>query len=361
MAMTWGVLSGTRAKAQVGTLDWVLVDESRSGREIPCEVHYPALEDGAGAIPAPGPFPTVVFGHGFVMAGGDYLTWIEGMVAASYVVITVETETGFAPSHLDFGLDLAFVANAASSDVVDLEGTMDDRVAIGGHSMGGGAAWIAAAESSEADVVFGFAPAETNPSAIGAANDVVIPALIISGSSDGITPPASQHQPIFDATSSECKSWVNLVEGSHCGFANSGSLCDFGEPGFSGMTRARQQEITLQVMTAWLDHAFYGGDWEDFGGATDVDFSVTANCAMELEVLPESSLIAWPLPFRNEVSLKGLEPCSAVDVYDGMGRLLTSSQANAQGQLKWDASTWPVGWAILRLSNGEVHKLLKLD
>lgn len=344
------------AGAQVGTWDWTLVDADRGGREIPVTAHYPAATSGVEATPLEGPFPTIVFGHGFVMAGSDYGALIDAWVAQDFVVIAVNTEGGIAPDHEAFGLDLAYVAAAAATELTPLVGTLDERVAIGGHSMGGGAAWLAAA-GGLADAVFGLAPAETNPSAIAAAASVQIPALILSGSEDAVTPPAEHHVPIHDATASACKAFVTLDAGSHCGYADTGSLCDLGELFFSGMSRPRQQEITAQLVGAWLAHWLNGAAWSDFEQATAADFSIETSCAVGVAAPASRSAAVFPNPFRSSVQVRGLEPGVEVVVVDARGRMLWSGLAACP--LVLDAQDWPVGVAALRTADGEAMKLFK--
>ncbi len=81
--------------------------------------------------------------------------------------------------------------------------------------------------------------------------------LVFSGSEDAVTPPADNHQPIFDGTNG-CKTFVSLTGGSHCGFIDSGTLCDFGEPLGGSLARADQQEAYLTMMTAWLRYFLNG-------------------------------------------------------------------------------------------------------
>jgi hypothetical protein len=122
-----------------------------------------------------------------------------------------------------------------------------------GHSMGGGATWLASTTSASVDCIAGLAPAETNPSAIAAATNATVPAIVFSGSTDAVTAPATNHIPIFEGTASACRIFVNILEGSHCGYADSGSLCDFGELGFSGLSREEQQAITHDLLLAYFD------------------------------------------------------------------------------------------------------------
>ena len=239
------------------------VDATRNNRSIPCEVYYPATSAGDNT-PALDPsslaltgYPAIAVGHGFVIGAANYDIIAEQLIPFGFVVALVNTETGFAPSHENFGLDLAFVAHALQLESQNsssiLHNTVhQEREAIIGHSMGGGAAWIAAASDPLIDAIVGLAPAETNPSAIAAASSVNCNTLVFSGSDDAVTPPADNHQPIYDGTSAGCKTFVSLTGGSHCGYIDAGTLCDFGEPLGGSLARADQQEAYLTLMTAWL-------------------------------------------------------------------------------------------------------------
>ena len=245
------------AQFEVGHVSANYIDPARSDRSIACEVYYPSTSTGDAVPVAEGMFPFIAFGHGFVMDYTAYQNITDALVASGYVMIYVETEGGFAPSHADFGLDLAYVAdhffeeNATAGSL--FQSHLIDRCAIMGHSMGGGATWLAANTSESVDCIAGLAPAETNPSAIAAASNVTVPAIVLSGSSDAVTAPADNHTPIFESTASACKYFVNIIEGSHCGYANSGSLCDFGELFFAGLSREEQQQITHELLLAWFD------------------------------------------------------------------------------------------------------------
>ena len=245
------------AQFELGHVSANYIDPARSDRSIACEVYYPSTSTGDAVAVAEGMFPFIAFGHGFVMDYTAYQNITDVLVQEGYILIYVETEGGFAPAHADFGLDLAYVAdhffeeNATAGSL--FQSHLIDRCAIMGHSMGGGATWLAANTSESVDCIAGLAPAETNPSAIAAASNVTVPAIVLSGSSDAVTAPADNHTPIFESTASACKYFVNIIDGSHCGYANSGSLCDFGELFFAGLSREEQQQITHELLLAWFD------------------------------------------------------------------------------------------------------------
>ena len=247
----------------LGHTTLTFTDATRNNRPIPCEVYYPATSAGDNTTaldPASlglNGFPAIAVGHGFVIGAANYDIIAEQLIPFGFIVALVNTETGFAPSHENFGLDLAFVTHALQQESLSSTSLLynivsQEREAVIGHSMGGGAAWLAAASDPLIDAVVGLAPAETNPSAIAAAASVNCNVLVFSGSDDSVTPPADNHQPIFDGTNAGCKTFVSLTGGSHCGYINAGTLCDFGEPLGGSLARADQQEAYLTLMTAWL-------------------------------------------------------------------------------------------------------------
>jgi dienelactone hydrolase len=256
----------------IGTRTIIFEDPTRTGgfpsggtvRQIQCEIYYPAVSAGNNVAVATGEFPVVVFGHGFAMSWDAYQNIWEEMVPKGYIMVFPRTESGIFPTpvHEDFGKDLAIVeqlmvaqGNLSTSPFYQ---KLSNRNAIMGHSMGGGATILAAANNTSIKTIIGLAPAETNPSAIAAAENVTVPALILSGGQDGVTPPADHHLPIYNALDADCKTFVNLVGGAHCYFANSNFNCDLGEGSSSTgitLTRVQQQQKMYDLITPWL--AFY--------------------------------------------------------------------------------------------------------
>jgi hypothetical protein len=126
-----------------------------------------------------------------------------------------------------------------------------------GHSMGGGASFLAANNNGNIHALIGLAPAETTPSAIAVSPNVLVPSIIFSGSSDGVTPPSQHHIPLFDGITSSCKSFVSITGGGHCYFANTNFNCDFGESSSStgiSISRTEQQTTTFAVLDPWIDY-----------------------------------------------------------------------------------------------------------
>jgi hypothetical protein len=185
-------------------------------------------------------------------------------------------------------LDLALVSEKLLAENVNTLSPfyqkINGNIAIMGHSMGGGATILAAQNNTNIKTIIGLAPAETNPSAIAAAENVTVPALILSGSSDGVTPPGEHHIPIYDALDSECKSFVSLTGGAHCYFANTNVFCDFGEGSAStGITLSRieQQAQMNSLITPWLNYYLKDAclSYTNFMAATaSTNLVLTQNC-----------------------------------------------------------------------------------
>lgn len=229
------------------------------GRQIQCEIYYPATSTGTTTPFVTGQFPVIVFGHGFVMSWDAYQNIWERLVPEGYIMVFLRTEGSFTPSHNDFGLDMALVEQR-----MQLENTtstsffyqhVTNRSAIMGHSMGGGSTILAAQGNSNIKTIVCLAPAETSPSAIDVANTILVPSLILSGSNDGVTPSATNHQPIYDSIQT-CKTFLSIPGGGHCYFANTNINCDFGEATSStgiSITRAQQQDIAQDFYSIWFD------------------------------------------------------------------------------------------------------------
>ena len=266
----------TFSQFQVGHTTITFNDPSRTGgfgsgggagRQIQTEIYYPATTTGDNVSLALGQFPVITFGHGFAMAWDAYSNIWQHYVARGFILAFPRTEGGLipGPSHGDFGTDLKQVSdkmlalNTNESSIFN--GKILQKAAIIGHSMGGGASFIAAANNTNIETVVGLAPAETNPSAIAAATNVSVPALVFSGSADGVTPPADHHMPIYQGLTGNCKSFVSITGGAHCYYANTNFNCDFGESTSSpniSITRSEQQTAMFSILDPWLDFKLKG-------------------------------------------------------------------------------------------------------
>ena len=239
--------------------------DSDRDRNVATEIYYPADVAGNDVPVSVGNFPVLVYGHGFVMGWDSYANVWNDLVPKGYVICCPNTETSFSPDHGQFGLDIRFIAAQMQLEAQDNNSiffnSLAPETALMGHSMGGGASFLAAENNPNITALVNFAAAETNPSAIMAARNITVPSLIFSATSDCVAP-ANVHQDImYDSLSSSCKTQVNLINGGHCNFANSNTFCGLGETfcgGSGSLTRTQQQAVTSDLLGLWLDYTLRG-------------------------------------------------------------------------------------------------------
>ncbi len=248
---------------ETGRRSVTFIDESRNNRNIATELFYPANTSGNNVPLANGAanFPVVVFGHGFVIAYSSY-TWLGDSLAKNgYIVAIPTTEGALSPAHEEFGRDIAFLCSHIisfnDSAASFLFGRVKNRSAVAGHSMGGGASFLATNYNSSINAIFNFAAAETNPSAKLAALQTQISALVFAGSSDCIVPDTNQQRMYYNVPYT-CKTFINITDALHCHFANNNGTCATGQF-FSGcnnspVTAPVVFEKTIALILPFLDY-----------------------------------------------------------------------------------------------------------
>lgn len=258
------------AQLSIGHLSKTFVDPDRNNRNIPTEIYYPATTSGENTPAAAESYPVIIFGHGFVMAWDAYENLWEEFVPRGYIMVFPRTEgNAFSTNHQSFGWDLQFLVSAMQSEGIlpasILYNHISSETALMGHSMGGGASFLAADSlctngNLNLKTLIGLAPAESSTngvSSIGSSANITLPSLILSGTQDGVTPPNDHHIPMYNALSSSCKTLINISGGGHCYFANSNAACDFGESTSStgiAISRIEQQQTTYDFVNLWLDY-----------------------------------------------------------------------------------------------------------
>lgn len=206
------------------------------GRQIQTEIYYPALTSGSNVAVANGQFPVVVIGHGFVMEWNSYDNIYSMLTKRGYIVALPRTEGTFNPNHSDFGKDLAIVGskmlqlNITNTLTSIFAGKIIQKLAISGHSMGGGSSFLASSNHPNLTCLFNFAAAQTSPRSSQAAKTVTVPTLIIGGQSDCVVPYNTNQLVMWDSTAADKKFILNLKNLTHCDFGNGSSFnCVFGQ------------------------------------------------------------------------------------------------------------------------------------
>ena len=280
----------------MGTSEYQFFDSNRN-RAIPSLVFYPSDIGGQNSSVASSEFgfPVVSFGHGFVIDPADYGWLAIELASEGYVVVLPQTEGQLlpAPDHLNFGLDIRFCAEElirlSREEGNPISGKILPRYAMMGHSMGGGATYLGAANQNEVATTVTFAAANTDPSSIDASGPVSVPSLVIAAAEDCVTPVSSNQVPMYENLSNPEKAIITIVGASHCNFTDgSASLCYLGETfpcfGFGPfISRNQQHQRVLLVLKPWLRNYLYSNcsAGEEFvsnaiSGQSNGDFNVVA-------------------------------------------------------------------------------------
>jgi Secretion system C-terminal sorting domain/Chlorophyllase len=320
------------------------IDSSRGNRSIATEIYYPA--DVAGnnvpfTMATMQTFPVLTFGHGFVMTWDAYQKIWESLVPKGYIMAFPKTEAGLSPSHIEFGKDLAFVSrqifNLGMLQSTVFFGRVSLMNAVMGHSMGGGAAFLAPQFDSNIKTIVTLAAAETSPSAIAAATSLVLPAFVLAGENDCVAPPAANQLQMYSSLSSVCKTYVSINGGSHCQMANNNFLCNFGESTCSPqptITRDEQHLVLEDYLVLWLDSQLKSDcvAGQGFNNLIDTDSRITyqKNCSQceplqNVNNLKENSLSLFPNPFSTFLYVRNVGGGTyRIKIYDSAARVIST-------------------------------------
>ena len=215
---------------------------------------FTPLAPGDGAPAADERSPVYAFGHGYLAPVGPYTSTLEHLASWGITVVAPRSGRALFPSHERFAADLLAsldaVAEAAAAD--DWAGLPVDPKAraVGGHSMGGGAAILAAASDPSVRTMATLTAADTRPSAVEAARELDVPLLLVAASEDAITPVEQHQRPMFEAAGGPAQ--LRIIEGGgHCGFLDQSDLIGLvcGRPSLDPDTQRAHGRATL---TAWL-------------------------------------------------------------------------------------------------------------
>lgn len=258
------------AQYTIGHARMELRDEFRGNRRVKFEAYYPVTAQAGSAAPSGMTgckFPVICFAHGYQHPGDQYGNLVNILVPAGYVMLSLTTFEGPLPSHIGYADEVRFlaasVAGLGNDPASPLYGIADTICCLMGHSMGGGAMFHAAAGNADADAVIALTPYQIRPSAIEAASLVMVPTLIFSGTSDCITSPEKNHQPMYERSGAENKTYISIINGSHCGMGDS-RKCFTAERLAGcrqGLNTEQQSAILARYMVPWLD-CFLKGEKE---------------------------------------------------------------------------------------------------
>lgn len=381
----------------VGQRSATFTDPSRGNRPIPVQIYYPAASAGTGVplVSGSSSFPVVLFGHGFVIQVSSYKWLADSLASNGFVAVFPETEGSIAPSHGDFGADLAFLAtrvtSLSDSSSSFLFGRLIKKAAVGGHSMGGGASFLSVGQSNSIFALFNFAAAETSPSAKQAATGVQRPSLIFAGSRDCIVTDSNQLR-MYTNIPYGCKTFVNVTDALHCQFSDNAGLCAFGQlssgcnttPLSTTTVYRKVSSILLPFLNYYLKADCLSGAGFDLllSGTTGISFQRTCTadafgCTPLLinpgnpgapsngsggnRLFDESIRISpQPVPGNGVLQISaGRKKIRAAELYDAAGRRIYSVDRYDQSLLSIPLSRVAGGIAYLRLQSNREEVAMK--
>ncbi|WP_216210416.1 dienelactone hydrolase family protein [Amycolatopsis aidingensis] len=170
--------------------------------------------------------PGIAFGHGWLQPPGLYRGLLRHLASWGVVAAAPATERGPLPSHRQLAADLRTTLEVTTGVRLGPSGISVDprRLGLAGHSVGGGAAVLAAATEGAPQVkaVATFAAAQTIPSATGAARRIEAPGLHLAAAEDLVAPAAGNAEAITKAWRGPAQlrtlpksSHLALAEGAH--------------------------------------------------------------------------------------------------------------------------------------------------
>ena len=314
-------------------------DNARN-RNITTEIYYPADSNGDDRPISFGNFPIIVFGHGFLISWDSYDNFWNSLVPEGYILCFPTTEMGFTPNHQFFADDLSFIASKMQMESQNSASIFYNSVlpktGILGHSMGGGASFLAAENNPNINTLVNFAAAETNPSAISAARNITMPSLIFSGEDDCVAPPINHQNIMFDSLNSYCKTQINITNGGHCYFANESVLCSFGESSCNptlNISREDQQSVTNDFLKIWLNFSLKSNQNsftifnDSLQTSNRITYSQFCNNTAILKLNKVDKIIIYPNPTKSFIKII-VDEKSNVLIYNSEGEIISENYIN---------------------------------
>ncbi|HEX3591970.1 MAG TPA: alpha/beta hydrolase [Pseudonocardiaceae bacterium] len=145
--------------------------------------------------------PAVVFGHGWLQPSERYHGLLRHLASWGIVAASPSTQQGPLASHRLYAADLRTALDVCVGvRLGDGEISVDPaKLGLAGHSTGGGAAVLAAADDERVRAVATISAAEVRPSALDAAARCRMPGLHLVGDKDLIAPRAGHGEAIAEA------------------------------------------------------------------------------------------------------------------------------------------------------------------
>lgn len=200
--------------------------------------------------------PVVALSHGWLQPAYRYADTMRYLASWGFVVVAPDTQRGPIPSPGVMALDLATALHLVTTGKLG-NGRVrvdPDKVGVIGHSIGGGAAVLAAAAGPDIGAVVTVTAAAIHPSAVEAATRVRVPGLHLVGADDEMADGDGSSIAAAWAGDAQLRtvkgaSHLGLAEGSHWSSTFTGSG-----------NEKRLQHVVRLLATAFLIRHLTDGD-----------------------------------------------------------------------------------------------------
>lgn len=194
--------------------------------------------------------PALAFGHGWLQPPDRYLGLFRHLASWGLVVAAPGTQRGPLASSRLFAADLRTALDVcAGVRLGDGDISVDPaRLGLAGHSTGGGAAVLAAADDSRVRAVATLAASQTKPFATDAAARCTMPGLHLAGGEDVVAPPVG-HSRLIAANWAGPVQFRPLPKVDHMGFAEGRHWSGLLIPGSSNHNALR---VAKALLTAFF-------------------------------------------------------------------------------------------------------------
>lgn len=194
--------------------------------------------------------PAVAFGHGWLQPADRYLGLYRHLASWGIVVAAPGTQRGPLASHRLFAADLrASLDVCAGVRLGDGDISVSaEKLGVAGHSIGGGAAVLAAADDSRVRAVATLAASQTKPFATDAAARCAMPSLHLAGGQDVVAPPVGHSRLIAANWGGEAQLRL-LPKVDHMGFAEGKHWSGLLIP---GSANSGAQKVARVLLTAFF-------------------------------------------------------------------------------------------------------------
>jgi dienelactone hydrolase len=192
--------------------------------------------------------PVVAIGHGWLQSAERYADTMRYLASWGIIVVAPNTHRSLFSSQQGLALDLSRALRLVAQGNLGEGRVRGDlrRMGVLGHSLGGGAAILAAAKDDQIRAVVTVTAAETKPSAIEAAGRVEVPSLHLIGSKDDM----AESDGARIARSCTGPAQLRMVKGSgHLGLAEGKSFVN----GIIGADSDKKvQQVTRMLASAFF-------------------------------------------------------------------------------------------------------------